>query len=72
MSMAPKQRGGYVGAFLCCKIRAISLKEKNGVNMRPFREGTESRDSRVGALTCSLRAENTYSIFERKIGYFEI
>lgn len=67
----PKQREGDVGAFLCWKIRAVSLKEKNAVNMRSFREGIESGDSRVGALTCSFTAENTYNVFERKVSYFE-
>lgn len=49
------------------KIRAISLSEENYVDMRPSRGGTESRYSRVSALTIRLTAENIYNIFERKM-----
>lgn len=72
MSWLAKQRGGYVSAFLCWKIMAISLNERNDEDIRPSREGIEPRYSRVSALTLRLAAENAYNIFERKMFYFEI
>lgn len=51
--MAPKAEG-KLNAFLGWEIRAVSLNEKNNGDTRFSRGGTDSRYSRVRALTLRL------------------